>query len=372
MLARITSLSTMTAGLVLAAVLAGAQPAIAGSVSYVLDPTWPQMPAGMYFGTLPAFPTPRERAAAAQAHPHKVYSSFNEEFRAEPRQPGVSGLAIDSRDHIYVFNRGAKPVMIFDRAGHLLRAGADQVINGKKLNPNWVHSGAVDGQGNVYVIEREADRIVKLDPTLHQFLMQLGVTDEPGTDATHLDLPSGIAVLKSGNIVVTDGYGNNRVVLYDPHGKFLKQIGKGEGGPNDKGSGPGEWNLPHKLAVDANENLYVCEETNARIQVLDKNLNFERILPNMGWVPWDFAISRKGDEGYGFVADYKNERVVKIALSDGRILAAWGKEGRGPGEFDWIHEVVVDSKGAVYAGDTYGQRVQKFVPVAATGQTGGS
>lgn len=362
--AKSLSLSAVTAGLALVSLIAAAQPPAPESVGYVLDPSWPKMPPGMYFGTLPSFPTPQERAAEAQAHPPRAYRSFNEEFAAEQRQPGVSGLAIDARDHVYVFNRGAKPVMVFDREGNFIRAGADQVINGKKLDPNWVHSGTVDRQGNVYVIEREADRIVKLNPTLDKFLMQIGVTNQPGTDATHLNLPSGIAVLKSGNIVVTDGYGNSRVVLYDRDGKFIKQIGKGAGGPADKGIGPGEWNLPHKLALDANENLYVCEETNARIQVLDKNLNFLRILPNAGWVPWDFAISLKGDEGYGFVADYQHERVVKISLTDGHVLAAWGREGRGPGEFDWIHEIVVDSKGAVYAGDTYGQRVQKFVPVA--------
>ena len=116
------------------------------------------------------FPTPAERAAAAAAGPRPpVYTDFAKEFAAEQRQPGVSGLAIDLQDQIpHVFNRGAKPVMIFDREGNLLRAGADQVINGKKLDPNAVHSGTVDWQGNIYVIEREHHRIVKLDPTLRQ------------------------------------------------------------------------------------------------------------------------------------------------------------------------------------------------------------
>ncbi len=358
---KMLSLLIMGAALGVATLVAAAPPD-EDTVGYTLDPSWPKMPPGLYIGTLPPFPTPAERAAAAAARQRDTSGDFAKQFAAEPRQPGVGGLAIDMQDHIYVFNRGAKPVMIFDRDGALLRAGADQIINGKKIDPNAVHSGAVDRQGNVWIIEREHHRIVKLNPTLDKFLIQLGVTDQPGTDATHLNLPSGMAVLKSGNIVVTDGYGNNRVVLYDPHGKFIKQIGKGKGGPNDKGNGPGEWSLPHKLAVDADEHLYVCEETNGRIQVLDKNLNFLRILPNMGWVPWDFAIARRGDTGYGFVADHEHERVVKISLSDGRILAAFGRAGRGPGEFDWIHAVVEDSKGAVYAGDTYGQRVQKFLP----------
>src|SRR5678815_3441535 len=110
-------------------------------------------------------------------------------------QPGISGLAIDAQDHIYVFNRGVKPVMVFDTAGHLILAGADQEINGKTINPSWQHSGGVDWEGNVYVIERDAHRIVKLSPKMDKFLLQLGTTGVKGTDATHLDLPSGIAIL---------------------------------------------------------------------------------------------------------------------------------------------------------------------------------
>ena len=252
--------------------------------------------------------------------------------------------------------------MVFDRDGKLVMAGADQEINGKTLNPSYLHSGGVDWEGNVYVIERDAHRIVKLNPTLDKFLLQLGTTGVKGTDATHLDLPSGIAILHSGNMVVTDGYGNNRVLLFSKEGKLLKQIGKGAGGPQDKGKGPGEWDLPHKLAVDAQENLYIIDREGKRVQVFDKNLTYIREFASPGWNPWDIGISRKGTEGIAFIADHADERVHKIQLSDGKILATWGRQGLGPGEFDWVHGVVVDSLGAVYAADTYGQRLQKFVP----------
>jgi len=261
-----------------------------------------------------------------------------------------------------VFNRGAKPIMVFDAAGNLVMAGGDQELNGKKLNPNWQHSGAVDWAGNVYMIERDAHRIVKLSPKLDKFLLQLGTTGEKGNDATHFDLPSGVAVLKNGNIIVTDGYGNNRVAMFDQTGKFIKQVGKGAGGPTDKGNGPGEWVLPHKLAVDAQENLFIIDREGHRLQVYDKNLNYLREIKVEGWNPWDIAISRKGDDGFAFIADHALERVHKLSLKDGKVVATWGKQGLGPGEFDWVHGIVVDSKGAVYAADTYGQRLQKFVP----------
>ncbi len=281
-------------------------------------------------------------------------------------QPGISGLAIDQRDRIYAFNRGPKPVMVFDTAGNLVMAGGDQEINGKTINPSWQHSGAVDWEGNVYIIERDAHRIVKLSPNLDKFLLQLGTTGERGNDATHFDLPSGIAVLRNGNIIVTDGYGNNRVAMFSKDGKFIKQVGKGDGGPEGKGTGPGEWVLPHKLAVDAAENLYIIDRENRRVQVFDKDLNYLRQIVNEGWNPWDIGISRAGKDGFAYIADHALERMHKIQLSDGKILATWGKQGLGPGEFDWVHGVVVDSKGAVYAADTYGQRLQKFVPSGAS------
>jgi DNA-binding beta-propeller fold protein YncE len=133
-------------------------------------------------------------------------------------------------------------------------------------------------------------------------------------------------------------------------------------GRDDRGTGPGEWNLPHKLAVDAQEHLYIIDREGHRLQVFDRNLNYLREIRNEGWNPWDVGIARTGGDGFGFVADHAGERIHKFQLSDGRIVATWGRQGQGPGEFDWVHGVVVDSQGAVYAADTYGQRLQKFVP----------
>lgn len=337
-----------------------------GDGGYKLVANWPKLPAGMYFGLKDAPPPPAERDAQAAARRASGRGGAgggggqNANAMGPTNQPGISGLAIDQHDHIYVFNRGVKPVMVFDTDGNLVLSGADQEINGKTINPSWQHSGGVDWDGNVYVIERDAHRIVKLSPKLDKFLLQLGTTNEKGNDATHLNLPSGIAILHNGNMIVTDGYGNNRVILFDKTGKFIKQVAKGAGGPADKGTGPGEWNLPHKLAVDAAENLYIIDREGHRVEVFDKNLNYIREIKN-DWNPWDINISRKGTDGIGWIADHKDERVLKFNLKDGKILAVWGKQGWGPGEFDWVHGIVVDSKGAVYAADTYGQRIQKFV-----------
>jgi len=366
--------------MVLAGAFAAANLLAQGDGGFKLVPNWPRLPAGMYFGLKEAPPPPAERDAQAAARRASGRGSTGSaqagsggggghNAAGPTNQPGISGLAIDQHDRIYVFNRGVKPVMVFDTDGNLVLSGADQEINGKTINPSWQHSGGVDWDGNVYVIERDAHRIVKLSPKLDKFLLQLGTTNEKGNDATHLNLPSGIAILHNGNMIVTDGYGNNRVILFDKTGKFIKQVAKGAGGPPDKGTGPGEWNLPHKLAVDAQENLYIIDREGHRVEVFDKNLNYIREIRN-DWNPWDINISRKGTDGIGWIADHKDERVLRFDLKTGKITAVWGKQGWGPGEFDWVHGIVVDSKGAVYAADTYGQRIQKFVrqPTSATSQ----
>ena len=119
-----------------------------GDGGYKLVPNWPTLPQGMWFGLREAPPPPAEREAQAAARRARG-GAMPGAGGAPTNQPGISGLAIDQHDQIYVFNRGPKPVMVFDIAGKLLLAGADQEINGKKINPDWEHSGGVDWEGNV-------------------------------------------------------------------------------------------------------------------------------------------------------------------------------------------------------------------------------
>jgi hypothetical protein len=287
------------------------------------------------------------------------------------------------------------PILHFDASGKLIKSfGAGMLIF-----PHGIH---VDKDGNVWVTDgqdngptpqrgggggREAgaappaptgpigppagatkgNQVYKFSPD-GKVLLTLG---KPGGAASpdYFYQPNDVVTAPNGDIFVSEGHGrgNNRVLKFDKTGKFIKQVAKGTGGPTDKGTGPGEWNLPHKLAVDADENLYIIDREGHRLEVFDKNLNYLREIRN-DWNPWDVNISRKGTESFGWIADHKDERVLKFSLKDGTILAKWGKQGWGPGEFDWVHGIVVDSKGAVYAADTYGQRLQKFIPTS-TGST---
>ena len=351
----------------------------ARSQQYQLVPNWPILPSGMFLGTQAGYPTPQAREEAAARRREAMAQMPGGQQAQQPQGPvdpqanvygtGISGIAIDDQDQIYFFNRGAMPIMVFDRDGRFVRGGGQKDAHGNPVMGAWLHSGEVDWQGNVWLVERSNQRILKFDPSLQRVIMQLGTTGIVGNSPNHFNEPSGISVLRNGNLIVTDGYGNNRVVMYTPDGTFIKQVALGDGGPDAKGSGPGQWNLPHQAAVDAADNLYIVDRENKRIQVFDENLNYVREFANPGWNPWDIAISRKGDDGFAYIADHATEQVHKIQLSDGKILATWGKQGQGPGEFDWVHGMAVDTRGAVYAADTYGQRVQKFIPVPASRTT---
>lgn len=355
MLKRISLVAVVAGAAVLASLTGNAQ-----TEPYRVVPNWMKIPANLHVGKKDGYLPFRQREAAARA------AGAQNEEQGQLEGPGVSGIAIDDQDRIYNFNRNPKTVMVFDRDGNVVMSGGDGVYNGKPMDPSGLHSGEIDWQGNIWVVDRAQHRVLKFDPKMEKLLMQLGTTAEKGVDEKHFDTPSGVSITRKGDIIVTDGYGNNRVVLFDKDGKFIKQVGKGKGGPTDTGRGNGEWDLPHQAAIDASDTVYIVDRENHRIQVFDNQLNYIRQFTNAGWNPWDIAISRKGTDGFGYVADHV-ERVHKVRLSDGEIVATWGKPGRGPGEFDWVHGMAVDSQGAVYTAETYGQRIQKFVP--ATGAT---
>ncbi len=232
-------LVTSLAALIIGAASIGLRAQV-GDGGYKLVPNWPKLPAGAFFGLKDAPPPPAERDAQAAARRAMGGQRAATQNTGGPtNQPGISGLAIDAQDRIYVFNRGAKPVMVFDTAGNLVMSGADQEINGKTINPSWQHSGAVDWDGNVYIIERDAHRIVKLSPKLDKFLMQLGTTNEKGNDA------DASSICRRASPCCTTATSSSPTATATiasccstRQGKFIKQVAKGAGGPHRQGQGP--------------------------------------------------------------------------------------------------------------------------------------
>jgi len=279
----------------------------------------------------------------------------------------VSGVAVDSHNHVFVFHR-AEGSWATDKT-HPIASPAILCFDGTsgKLLASWgenrflePHGLRVDSRDNVWVTDRGLQQIFKFSHD-GKLLLTLGTERVAGVDATHFDKPTDIAFASDGSFYVSDGYGNNRVAKFSPDGKFLFDWGH-------KGQGPGEFDLPHSVAVDAQGNVYVADRSNSRIQVFDSNGKFLKVWksPELGR-PWSLTV---GPDNLLYVVDggdlkptgLDRGQLLKLDLS-GKILAKWSRFGNYDGQIYWGHDLAVGKDGAVYVGDVYhGMRVQKFVP----------
>ena len=139
------------------------------------------------------------------------------------------------------------------------------------------------------------------------------------------------------------------MVHYSKDAEYLGQWGR-------KGTGDGEFDLVHDVAIDKNGRVYVADRTNARVQVFDQEGKFLTKWTNVG-TPW--GLYYVGRENAIYMCDGVNNRVVKLNL-DGQILGVLGSHGKTPGKFDFAHNLAVDSTGAIYVAEIKNWRVQKF------------
>jgi peptidylamidoglycolate lyase len=192
-----------------------------------------------------------------------------------------------------------------------------------------------------------------------KLLRTLGEHGVAGADATHFDRPTDVAPLADGSFYIADGYGNSRVARFSGEGKLLYQWGT-------RGTGPGQFNIPHALAVDAQGRVYVADRVNDRVQVFDGKGGYltEWKSPTIGR-PFGLALlpgSRiailDGGSNPDKVPDHDG---VTIAGLDGKVTEHFGRMGNQDGQFWIAHDVAADRAGNLYVVDIAGQRVQKFV-----------
>ncbi len=206
-----------------------------------------------------------------------------------------------------------------------------------------------DPEKHVWVVDREGAQIFKFTNDGKKIALKLGEKGVTGTDQYHYNWPAGLTFLPDGSFFVADGYRNSRIVKYDKNGKYLSEWGT-------KGDGPGQFNLVHGVAVDAQHRLYVSDRGNNRIQVFDANGKFIEAWNNAR----TSHIIPTQDGGIWAVAG-ENNRLVKFDMN-GRLLTSWGVYGRFPEGFDDPHTFDLDSEGNVYLADTFNNRVDKFTP----------
>ena len=262
----------------------------------------------------------------------------------------VAAVGTDSRDRVYVFNRGAHPMIVFDREGNFLRSWGE----GSYWRPHGLH---IDANDILYLTD-DGGHVVRKCTTEGKILLELGT---PGTPAPYMSGEpfhrcTHTALSPQGNIYVSDGYGNARVHKYSPDGKRLLSWGA-------PGTDPGQFNVVHNIVTDTEGWVYVADRENHRVQVFDGNGKYEAQWNNLHR-PCGLCLCR-GAQPEFLIGELgpplKINRMVhnlgpRLSIVDkhGALVARLGGEqgsGLEPGKFIAPHGVAVDSRGDIYVGE---------------------
>ena len=308
----------------------------------------------------------------------------------------VPGVAVNSAGHVFVFTRSntATGPAYGPAAGQLLEFGArGEFLReiGKGLY-GWAeaHTVRIDKDDNIWAIDKGSDMVIKFNPA-GRVTMVFGRRSESADDAKPWERslnpplpavdglfrqPTDVAWDSEGNIYITDGYVNSRVAKYDKNGDWVKSWG-------DKGTKPGQFQIPHAIVIDRNNNIYVGDRTNRRIQVFDTEGKFLRMFSiDVPPVPGTKAVNGNTPTGERLAAVtgapnsicitpgptqvlYVGEstfpgRLFKVSL-DGKVLGVIGRSGRQLKQFSGIHQLACRSENEVYAAETSNWRVQKLI-----------
>jgi sugar lactone lactonase YvrE len=249
---------------------------------------------------------------------------------------GVSGLAIDSKDNLFLLQREKPYVMVFDKDGKHVRSW-----NGEFTTPHGIR---IDDKDNVWIADM-ANHLVQKFTLEGKLLLSLGVKDMPAWDDRHFNKPADAIIGSDGEIYVGDGYGNSRIAKFSKDGKFLKEWGK-------PGMETSQFKIPHALYFDPSGKLYVADRENSRVQIFDRDGKHETTWTNTGK---PFGLDRLNGKTYlcdGRTGD------VRILDKDGKVLAQWNAN---QGSKDAAHWLCVDRRGTIYLAYVLDKKVQKWV-----------
>lgn len=319
----------------------------------------------------------------------------------------ASGIAVDHRDHVWVLHRPttidpvqagagqdppiamccvpAPPVLELDPEGNVVGAWGDDP-QGYEW-PQEAHGIFADHDGNIWVGGGHASPatsghyVLKFDPQ-GNLLLRIGERDERGdsNDTRLLGGPTAMDVhAETNEIFIADGYQNRRVIVFDAEtGEYRRHWGAygnvprdGTQPPRDYAQGPdAQFAGPvHGIAVSTDGHVYVADRSSSRIQVFTLEGEYVDelfIRPetlSMG-TAWEIVLSPDPEQRWMYVPDGTNNAIWIVDRQNLEVVDHFGHGGRMAGQFDWVHNVAVDSRGNVYTAEVNGgQRVQKFVPV---------
>jgi hypothetical protein len=177
-----------------------------------------------------------------------------------------------------------------------------------------------------------------------------------GVEGESFDRPTDVAWDSTGNIYVADGYGNARIAKYEPGGKYIKSWGS-------RGRGPGQFNILHGIAIDAQGNVYAADEGNRRVQVFDGDGTFKKQFLNVG-TPTAICIT-PGPRQSLYIAHtgdpdgMEDAAIYKLDL-DGKLLGKFGRAGKLPKEFGIVNSIDCRNENELLVGELGNWRVQKL------------
>ena len=262
----------------------------------------------------------------------------------------VASVGVDSKDNVYAFNRGAHPMMVFDRDGNFLRSFGEGLFK-------RAHGLHIDADDNLYCTD-DGDHTVRKCTPEGKVLLTIGLPGEPKPfmSGEPFNRCTHTALSPSGEIYVSDGYGNARVHKYTPDGRLLRSWG-------EPGSDPGQFNIVHNIATDADGFVYVADRENHRVQVFDgdgryqaqwNNLHRPCALCACGVRRTTFII---GELGPGLPVNLNvpnlGPRLTVVDSTGRRIARLGGENGPGveTGKFLAPHGLAIDSHGDIYVGE---------------------
>jgi sugar lactone lactonase YvrE len=274
--------------------MSGHTPAESDAGAYRLVPNWGELPAGMQYGEVP-------------------------------------GMTIDPAGRIFAFTRAEPPVIEFDAAGKVLKTwGANMFV--------WPHGIRVDRDGFLWITDGRArngigQQVFKFTRD-GQLVMTLGKKGVSGDGPDTFNSPTDVAIAPNGDIFVSDGHVNSRIVKFAKDGTFIKAWGK-------RGEGPGEFNVPHTIFFDSRGRLLVGDRSNRRIQIFDQDGTFLDQWTQFGSPSGIFITP----DDTLYVVDYNDRMALFVgSAKDGSI--------RTKSEQVLAEGVAVDRQGSIYVGET--------------------
>ena len=260
----------------------------------------------------------------------------------------VAAVAVDTKDRVYVFNRGDHPMIVFDREGNFLHSWGEGLFT----NPHGLTLGPDD---TLYCTD-DGDHTIRQCTLEGKVLRTIG---KPGAPAQYqsghpFNRCTDVAIdPKTGDLYISDGYGNSRVHKYSPDGRLLFSWGA-------PGTDPGEFNIVHNIATDGDGYVYVADRENHRVQVFNSRGRFETQWGNLHRACALFISEEQhvyiGELGAGMKVNLKMPNIgprISVMNTKGERLARVGHLGFGldVGQFIAPHGICVDSRGDIYVGE---------------------